>query len=190
MKGPANLLETNLVSIHEAEVTSFVCINDVELHVGELGEGGCFVYHKPPGEGMYLIKIQLVVGREDFYVVPHVLIPVVYPKNILWSDVNCYCTVRWDVHDVVQSELDGTILEEVQDIVGVLDGGGYSILFLHFGGLGDEMPLMLPFLRLHLERFVIVQVNDGGICDVLRRGSDRDRFVGNGGCCYLGHFRD
>ena len=48
MKGPAKMPETNIVSIHEAEVTGLVRIDVVELHVGELGEGGRFVSHKPP----------------------------------------------------------------------------------------------------------------------------------------------
>ena len=110
---------------------------------------------------MDLIKGQLVVGREDFDVVPRVHIPVVYPNNILWIFVDCSFSGRWGVHDVVQSKLDGTILEEVQYLVGVLNGGGYSIIFPPFGGLCGDMLPILPFICLHLELFTFVRVNGG-----------------------------
>ena len=77
MKGPANMPEKNLVSIHKDEVTGLVRIDGVEPHVGGLGEGGRFVSHTKPGEGTDLIKVQLVVGSEDVDVVPHVCIVVV-----------------------------------------------------------------------------------------------------------------
>ena len=57
MKGPAKLLETNPVSIHEAEITALVRIDGIELHGSGLCEGGRLVAHKPPGEGMYLINV-------------------------------------------------------------------------------------------------------------------------------------
>ena len=105
VKAPNKLPETNIVSIHEVEVTSLVQINSVELHVSGLGEGGIFVAHKPPGEGTDLVKINLVVGHEDVDVVPHIRIPVVYPNDSLWINVDCYRSGRRDVHDVVQHEL-------------------------------------------------------------------------------------
>ena len=190
MKVTAKLLETNLVSIHEDEVTVLVQINGVELHVGVLGEGGHFIAHKPPGEGMDLVKVKLVVGREDVNLVPHVRIPVVYPNNSLWSSVDCSRSRHRDIHDVFQSKLDITILEDFQDLVGVLDGGGDSILFRPFGGLGDDMPLILPFLFLRLELFFAVRVDDGGMRDGLGRGRDQDCCVGDGGRHCLGHVRD
>ena len=48
MKFPVKLLETNLLSIHEAEVTGLVWIDGVGLHASGLGEGGRFVAHKSP----------------------------------------------------------------------------------------------------------------------------------------------
>ena len=119
-----------------------------------------------------MIKVHLVVGREDIDVIPHIRIPVIYPNNLSWGGVDCSYYGRRYVHDIVQFELDGMILEEVQDLVGVLDDGGYSILFPPFGGLGDEVPPLLPFLRLYLERFVVIQVDGGGICDGLGRDGD------------------
>ena len=100
-KFPTELLETNLVSIRKAKVTGLVRINGVDLHVGGSGEVGNFVAHKPPGEGTDLIKTQLVVGREDHYVLLHVHIPVVYPNYSLWSGVDFSRSGRHDVHDVV-----------------------------------------------------------------------------------------
>ena len=91
-----------------------------------------------------------MVGHEVFDVVLHVHIPVVYPNDCLWSSVDYPRSGRWEIHDIVQSELDGTIIGEVQDIVSMLDSGGDSILFSPFGGIGDEMPLILPFICLHL----------------------------------------
>ena len=140
MKGPAKLPETNLVSIHEAKVTSLVWIDGVELHVGGLGEGGIFVAHKAPGEGTYLIKVQLQIVREDVGLVTHILIPVVYPNDSLWRSFDFSRSRCWDVHYVVQSKLDGTILEEVQYRVGMLNGGGDSILF---------PPLQVLVMRYH-----------------------------------------
>ena len=128
MKVPTNLPETNIVSVHEAEVTGLVRIDVVELHIGGLVEGGHFVAHKPPREVTDLIISRS--GRQDF-------------------------------HDVFHSKLKGKILEEVQNIVGVLEGGGDSILFPHFSSLGDEMPTILPLLCLCSKQFVVVQVNGG-----------------------------
>ena len=87
MKGPNELPETNLVFIHEANVASLVQINGIELHVSGRGVGGYFVAHKPPEEGMDLIKGHLGVGHVDVDVVPHVRIPVVYPSDSFWSSV-------------------------------------------------------------------------------------------------------
>ena len=55
VKVPAGIPETDIVSIHEAEVSGLIRIGGVELHVGGLGEGGRFVAHKQPGEGADLI---------------------------------------------------------------------------------------------------------------------------------------
>ena len=73
--------------IHKADVTGLVLIDGVDLHVGGIGEGGYFVAHKPPEEGMDLIKGHLGVGHVDVDVVPHVRIPVVYPSDSFWSSV-------------------------------------------------------------------------------------------------------
>ena len=83
------------------------------------------------------------------------------------------------VHDVIQSKLDGNILEEVQDLVGMLNVGRYSFLLPPFGGLGDDILPIIPFLCLCLERFFAVRVDGGGIRDGLGRGSDWDRCVGD-----------
>ena len=56
MKGPTDVLKTNLVLIHETKVTGLVWINGIEFHVGVRGEGGRFIDHKPTGEGTDLIK--------------------------------------------------------------------------------------------------------------------------------------
>ena len=56
MKGPTDVLKTNLVLIHETKVTGLVWINGIEFHVGVRGEGGHFIDHKPTGEGTDLIK--------------------------------------------------------------------------------------------------------------------------------------
>ena len=72
----------------------------------------------------------------------------------------------------------------------MLSGGGYFILFLPFGVLGDEMPPILPFLCLCLKRFFVVWVNGGEIRDGLGRSSDRDCCVGDGGHHRLGHSRE
>ena len=76
---------------------------------------------------------------------------MVYLGNSVWSDVDCYRSRLWDVHDVVQSELDRTVLEEFQDLLGFIDGGGDFILFPPLGDLGDDiyatniyLPLSLP----------------------------------------------
>ena len=58
---------------------------------------------------------------------------------------------------------------------------------MSFGGLVDEMPPTLPFLCLHLERFVVVQVDGRGIRDGIGSGSYRDHCVGDGSCHCLGH---
>ena len=72
----------------EARVTGLVWIDGVELHVGGIGEGGRYVAHKLPGEGTYLVKGKLVVGREDVDVVPHIQIRVVYPNGISLSVID------------------------------------------------------------------------------------------------------
>ena len=64
----------------------------------------------------------------------------------------------------------------------MFNGGGNSILFSPFGGLIDEVPPLIPFLCINLERLVVVRVYYGGLCDGLGSDSDRDRCVGNGGC--------
>ena len=110
---------------------------------------------------MKLIKGKMMVGYEDVDVVPHVCIRVVYPNNSLCSNIDCYRSGCKDVHDVVQSELEGKILDEIQDLVGVLDRHGDSILFPPFRSLGDDMPPIITFLRLNLEYFVVVRVNVG-----------------------------
>ena len=88
MKGPAKLTETNILQIHEAEVTGVIQIDGVEIHVGGIGEGGCFVAHKTRGEGTDLIKGQLVVRLEDVEGVPHVHILVIIPIDSLRSGVD------------------------------------------------------------------------------------------------------
>ena len=158
MKIPVKLPETNIVSIHEAEVTGLVRIDGVELHVGGCGEVGHLFSHKLTREGTDLIKGNLVVGHEDMYVLLPVRIPVVYPNDSSWSGVDFSDSGRRDVHDVFQSKMDVTVFEEVHDIVGVLDGGVDSIVFSPFGGLGDELPQIFPFLHLCLEQFVVVWV--------------------------------
>ena len=52
MKFPADLPETDIVSIHEAEVSGLIRIGGVELHVGGLGEGGRFVVIQVDGGGI------------------------------------------------------------------------------------------------------------------------------------------
>ena len=55
MKGPAELPETNLVSIYKGKVTGLVQIDGVELRVLERVEGGRLVSHKSPIQGTYFI---------------------------------------------------------------------------------------------------------------------------------------
>ena len=55
VEGPDVLPEVDLLSIHEAGVSGLICIDDIYLRVGVLGESGHFVAHKPPGEGTGLI---------------------------------------------------------------------------------------------------------------------------------------
>ena len=55
MEGSTELSEADLLSIYEAEVSSIVRVDGVNLHVGGIGEGGRFVANKPPGEGADLI---------------------------------------------------------------------------------------------------------------------------------------
>ena len=49
------------------------------------------------------------------------------------------------------------ILEEVQYLVGVLNGGGNSIIFPPLGGLSDEVPPILPFLCICLEQLAVIR---------------------------------
>ena len=49
------LSEADLLSIHEAKVSSLVWVDGVNIHVRGLGEGGNSVAHKPPREGVDLI---------------------------------------------------------------------------------------------------------------------------------------
>ena len=151
MKIPTKLPETSFVSIHEANVTGLVWIDYIEIHVGGISEGGNSVAHKPPREGTDLIKGHLVVGREDFDLVPHVRIPFIYPNDSLWSGVNFSHSRCRGAHDIVQSELDVTIIEEFQDLSGMIFSGRYFILFPPCGGIGDEIPPILPLLHLRLE---------------------------------------
>ena len=55
VKGCTELFDEDLVSIHEAEVSGLVRVYCVNLCIRKLGEGGCFVAHKPPGKGADLI---------------------------------------------------------------------------------------------------------------------------------------
>ena len=55
VEGSTEMLEADLLSIHEAEVSGLVWVKVINLHVGGLGEGGRFVAHKTPGEGADLI---------------------------------------------------------------------------------------------------------------------------------------
>ena len=48
VEGSTEMLEANLVSIYEAEVSGLVWVNGINLHVRGLGEGGRFVAHKSP----------------------------------------------------------------------------------------------------------------------------------------------
>ena len=89
-----------------------------------------------------------MVGREDVYVIPHIRIPVIYASYGLWGGLDCSCSGRRDFHDIVHSELDRSILEQVQDLVGVLNGGGNTILFPPFCGLSGEVPPVHPILNL------------------------------------------
>ena len=50
VEGSTELLEADLLSIDEAEVSGLVWVDGVNLRVGGLGEGGFFVAHKPPRE--------------------------------------------------------------------------------------------------------------------------------------------
>ena len=54
----------------------------------------------------------------------------------------------------------------------MLGAGGDSVLFPPFGRLGDEMPPIIPLLHLCLEKFIVLRVDGGGICDGLGRGRD------------------
>ena len=95
-----------------------------------------------------------------------------------------------DVHDIVESKLDWTILEEFQKLVNVLGGGINTILFPLFGGRSGQVPQVLPFFRLCFEWIVVLRVNGGGIGDPLGSDGDRDRCVGNNVCPCLGYVRD
>ena len=55
VEGPTDLPETNLVSIHVAQVSGLIWIYGIKLHVIGLSEGGSFVAHKKPKEGADLI---------------------------------------------------------------------------------------------------------------------------------------
>ena len=48
-KGLTELPGTDIVWIHEAEVSGLIWIDAIELFISGLGEGGHFVAHKPPG---------------------------------------------------------------------------------------------------------------------------------------------
>ena len=79
--------EAGLVLIHQAYVFGLIRVNGINLHVGGLGEGGRFVAHKTPGEGADFIQGQLLVVREDVYVIPHFRIPVIYAKYGSWGGI-------------------------------------------------------------------------------------------------------
>ena len=55
VEGSNELSEVDLVSINEAKVYVIFRVNDVNIHVIQLGEGGRFSAHKPSGEGTELI---------------------------------------------------------------------------------------------------------------------------------------
>ena len=56
VEGSTEMLEANLVSIYEAEVSGLVWVNGINIHVRGLGEGGRIVAHKTPGEGADLTQ--------------------------------------------------------------------------------------------------------------------------------------
>ena len=87
-----------------------------------------------------------MVGREDVYVTHNVHIPMIHANECLQGGVKFSCPGRWYIHDIVQSELDWTILEEVQYLVGVINSGKNTIHFPPFGSLNGEVPPLLPFL--------------------------------------------
>ena len=43
----------------------------------------------------------MVVGYDDFYVILHVRIPLIYANNSFWGGMDCSCPGRWDAHDIV-----------------------------------------------------------------------------------------
>ena len=55
VKVSTELSDLFLLSIHDAEYSGIVQVDGVNIHVVVLGEGGCFVAHKPPREGADLI---------------------------------------------------------------------------------------------------------------------------------------
>ena len=77
------------------------------------------------------------------------------------------------------------ILEEVQDLVGVLNGGGNTNFILPFGSHSGEVPPVLPFLCLCFERLVVLQVDSMEISDGLGREGNMKRCVGSGGRHHL-----
>ena len=71
----------------------------------------------------------------------------------------------------------------------MLNGDKNTIIFPPFGGLSDEVTLLLPFLCLCIERLVVVRVDVEGISDGLGRDGDVDCCVGDGGCHLLSYSR-
>ena len=69
----------------------------------------------------------------------------------------------------------------------MLNGDGNTIPFPPLGGLSGEVPLVLPFLCIHFELLVVVQVDDGEISDGLECDGDGDRCFGDGGHHHLSY---
>ena len=72
----------------------------------------------------------------------------------------------------------------------MLNGGTNTILPPPFGGLSDEVPPVLTFLRLCFEQFFVLWVIGGGISDDLERDVDRYLCVSNGGRNCLSYGRN
>ena len=139
-----DLPQLNLLLIEKADVSGYVGVDCLDLHIHVDHPGGTVITHEPHQIFLNLLEGNIVGLQEEIEDILQIGLPEIFPGNSSWVQIDSYVSQGGDAHDRVKAKLCCAVPEEVDKDVGVGHGAGGQ--FPPFCLLRDQSPLNFSVL--------------------------------------------